>query len=495
MSVNLASHEDVRWLLNHDRTLALLRKETAALLIPFLYATFHRAHQTTYLSNDLHARLTDWLFDLNDTDPNPDEAHADDRRRYPRTAKQYLDEWLKDEFLYRYYEPGADEATYELTPATERAFRWLTELNQSGSLGTESRLLSLFNLLKEIVQNTSANQTTRLTELETQKRAIEAEIGRVRSGDVAQYDAARIRDRFSFFEDNAGRLLSEFRQIEHNFRALNKQVQHDQIRTHLSKGRFLDDVFGAQDAIMTSHQGRSFTAFWELLMNPARQDEFQDMLHHVLALPDVQQVPQNQQLNRLKTNLINEGDRVKRTNDRLFEQLRRFLNTRTYLTQRRASELIGQIEELALSVQPQPPTDRAFHHIDGKPDYDIVWEKKPFEPPKPVQLDSVMLMEGQADADLDTARLYQQVYVDSNVLADRIRRLLKNRSQVSLPDVLVEYPIEKGLTELLVYFRLATVWERDQKALIDDQTPDHIAYATPDGATQWAHIPRTIYLR
>ena len=88
MPANLASHEDVRWLLNHDRTLALLRKETAALLIPFLYATFHGAHQTTYLSNDLHARLTDWLFDLNDAAPDPDEANADDRRRYPsRLAK------------------------------------------------------------------------------------------------------------------------------------------------------------------------------------------------------------------------------------------------------------------------------------------------------------------------------------------------------------------------------------------------------------------------
>lgn len=495
MPASLASYEDVRWLINHDRTLALLRKETAPLIVSFLYASFYGANRPAYPNGELHARLTDWLFALNDNVPDADDLPDADRRRYPRTAKQYLDEWVKDEFLYRFYEPGADEATYELTPATERAFRWLTELNQSEFVGTESRLLSIFNLLKEITQNTSADQQTRLAELEAQKRQLDAEISRVHSGDVETYDAARIRDRFSLFEDNAGRLLAEFRQIEHNFRALNVQVRQEQVRTHLSKGRFLDDVFRAQDSIMATDQGRSFTAFWEFLMNPARQDEFQAMLQHVLALPDVQRVQQNRQLIRLKTNLVNEGDRVKRTSDRLFEQLRRFLSVRTYQQQRRASELIGQIEELALLMQPQPPADRAYCTIDGKPDYDIVWERKPFEPPRTVQLDSAPLTEGEADADLNTERLYEQVYVDSNVLADRIRRLLKQRSQVSLPDVLIEYPIEKGLTELLVYFRIATVWERDQKALIDEQMPELVEYATADGAMQWAHIPKTIYLR
>jgi len=495
MPVNLASHEDVRWLMNHDRTVALLRKETAPLLIQFLYDSFRQANRVSYKHSELLARLNDLLFALNDAEPTGDEIPDADRRRYPRTAKQYLEEWVKDEFLYRFYEPNADEATYELTPATERAFRWLSELNQAEFVGTESRLLNIFNLLKEIVQNTAADQATRLAELEQQRRQIDAEIGRVRAGDIETYDAARIRDRYSLLEDTANRLLADFRQIEHNFRGLNQQVRQDQVRTNLSKGRFLDDVFRAQDAIMNTDQGRSFTAFWEFLMNPTRQDEFQAMLQHVLALPDVQRVQQNRQLGRLKTNLVAEGDRVKRTNDRLFEQLRRFLNTRAYQQQRRASELIGQIEALALTLQPQTPTDRAFFAIDGKPDYTIVWERKPFEPTQAMQLDTTTLAEGQADDALNAERLYEQVYVDSNVLTDRVRRLLRNQSQVSLPDVVAEYPVEKGLTELLVYFRIATLWERDQKALIDEQSPDMLEYATADGITQQAHFPKTIFLR
>lgn len=275
MPLDFANHTDVKWLLDHDRTLALLRKQTAPLLLTFLFSSFKQTNSPTRSGSDLHARLNDLLFALNDGQPGTVGEPAD--QHYNRSAKQYIEEWVSDQLLRRYYEPNADEATYELTPAVEKAFLWLTELTQSEFVGTESRLLNIFTLLREIVQNTSVDQAERLAELEREKRRIELEISRVRAGNVETYDAARIRDRFSLLEDTASRLLADFRQIEHNFRELNQQVRQDQVRTNLSKGRFLDDVFRAQDAILETDQGRSFTAFWEFLMNPSRQDEFQAM--------------------------------------------------------------------------------------------------------------------------------------------------------------------------------------------------------------------------
>lgn len=216
---------------------------------------------------------------------------------------------------------------------------------------------------------------------------------------------------------------------------------------------------------------------------------------HVLALPDVQRVQQDRQLSRLKSSLIDAGSRVNRINHRLMEQLRRYVDARNYRQGRRIAELIRQVDQLAVEVQADPPTDKAFFTIDGKPDYEIVWERNFFEPPLPTRFESAELQEGSA-ADITGAdRLYEQVYVDSNVLADRIRRMLRNRSQVSLPDVVAEYPIEKGLTELLVYFRIATLWERDKKAYIDESRTESVEYATADGHTALAQLPPTIYLR
>ncbi len=493
MPLDFANHTDVKWLLDHDRTLALLRKQTAPLLLTFLFSSFKQTNSPTRSGSDLHARLNDLLFALNDGQPGTAGEPAD--QHYNRSAKQYIEEWVSDQLLRRYYEPNADEATYELTPAVEKAFLWLTELTQSEFVGTESRLLNIFTLLREIVQNTSVDQAERLAELEREKRRIELEINRVRAGNVETYDASRIRDRFSLLEDTAGRLLADFRQIEHNFRELNQQVRQDQVRTNLSKGRFLDDVFRAQDAILETDQGRSFTAFWEFLMNPSRQDEFQAMLGHVLALPDVQRVQQDRQLSRLKSSLIDAGSRVNRINHRLMEQLRRYVDARNYRQGRRVAELIRQIDQLAVEVQADPPTDKAFFTIDGKPDYEIVWERNLFEPPLPTRFESAELQEGSAADIAGADRLYEQVYVDTNVLTDRIRRMLRNRSQVSLPDVVAEYPIEKGLTELLVYFRIATLWERDKKAYIDESRTEAVEYATADGHTALAQLPPTIYLR
>ena len=39
------------------------------------------------------------------------------------------------------------------------------------------------------------------------------------------------------------------------------------------KGVLLEEIFGNRDAIVDSDQGKTFPAFWDFLMSPARQEE------------------------------------------------------------------------------------------------------------------------------------------------------------------------------------------------------------------------------
>jgi hypothetical protein len=59
------------------------------------------------------------------------------------------------------------------------------------------------------------------------------------------------------------------------------------------------------------------------------------------------------------------------------------------------------------------------------------------------------------DAERRAARLFDQVYVDKGCLLGHIRQALQTRHQISLADLVKEWPLEHGLAELVAYLSLA----------------------------------------
>src|SRR5438552_1761007 len=80
---------------------------------------------------------------------------------------------------------GGDEPLFDLTPSAEKAIDWLVGLRQRQFVATESRLLTVFELLRQIVEGTERDPGARLAELEKRRSQIENEIRRIEDGDVA----------------------------------------------------------------------------------------------------------------------------------------------------------------------------------------------------------------------------------------------------------------------------------------------------------------------
>lgn len=74
-----------------------------------------------------------------------------------------------------------DEPVYELTPATENALKWLDDLNKQQFVGTHSRLLQLFSILKQIV-NKTAWPYERVKKLEEDQKKLAKEIDDAKKG-------------------------------------------------------------------------------------------------------------------------------------------------------------------------------------------------------------------------------------------------------------------------------------------------------------------------
>ena len=192
------THEEIRLHLAEDVGLRLLQGGNAPLVLGFLHVQFKMKPRVTIPHTELAERLEAYLLALREREPDV----------YPLAAPAYLSTWCDEQhrYLRKYFETGRDEPVYELTPATERALRWLGELNQTAFVGTESRFLSIFNLLREIVQESTEDPDVRLKRLEQEKVALEAKIHEIRStGLVERYNATQIRERFLRASDEARR--------------------------------------------------------------------------------------------------------------------------------------------------------------------------------------------------------------------------------------------------------------------------------------------------
>ena len=453
------------------------------MVIGFLHATFIQPNVRTMSQQALVARLDDWLYQL---------RHRDGADAYPRAAAQYLDTWADDEhaWLRKYYPPDGDEPCFDITPATEKAIDWLASLKQRQFVGTESRLMMVFELLRQMTEGTELDPTARTAELERRRAQIDAEIESVRAGNVSLMDPPQVKDRFQQMAATARGLLSDFREVEENFRKLDREIRERIATWEGSKGLLLDEIFGERDAIQDSDQGASFRAFWDLLMSPERQDELSSMLVKVFALPAVLELEPDRRLLRVHHDWLEAGEVAQRTVARVSGQLRRYLDDQAWLENRRIMQLIRRIEHHALALRNDATDGLAAEIDDSAPSIELPLERPLFKPPHKARIADLVVSEG--DADIPADALFDQVHVDKTELRTRIRKMLQTRAQVSLGDLVDAHPLEHGLAELVAYMSLAS---DDSKAVIDDVRSQTLVWQDPARGARQATLPLILFTR
>lgn len=437
-------------LYKNDKTLQVLRAEQFPLIISFFHLAFKQQNRIFYHQPELRNILSDYLFSL-------EQQGIED---YKNDPLDYLQQWAKMGYLRRYYDVG-DEPVYELTPSAENALKWLEDLDKHQFVGTHSRLLQLFSILKQLV-NSTASPYDRLKKLEEDRKKLDKEIEDAKKGVYEKTDDTRIKEDYLLAEETAKRLLADFRQVEQNFRDLDKDTRQAIIKSSLTKGKLLDDIFSKQDFLWGTDQGKSFKAFWEFLMSRTMQEELEELIKKIKELPVIEQLKKDATIDRLKTNLVEAGDKVNRTNDGLLEQLRKFVEQKSLLESKRILNSIDRIESLLFEVKDSVTPDFPLLIINGifKPSF--VMERPLFKPPLKVVFQDSEIKEGQSDA--ETNALYEQFFIDIELLKANIRALLKNKPHVSLQEVFTHYKPVKGIAEVLGYIQIAS---RESKHLID----------------------------
>ena len=445
----------------------LLRADNAPLIISFLYKTFIEPNKRDIAKNILENLLEDELFKLRDRNQD----------LFPKKASEYIADWQKSGYLRNFYVDNDDEPHYDISAKAEKAIQWIDDLISKKFVGTESRLRTIFSLVEQIVIGSDKNKENRLENLEKQKQTLEAEIEKLKAGNVSILSDSEIKDRFQQVISLSNMMLSDFREVEDNFRKLDQATREKIATSDGAKGEVLETQFKDFDYIESTDEGKSFKAFMQFIMSQDKIDDFDVKLGKILEMKQIKELKPDKKIAKVYRNWQEAGEATQKMVIKLTQRLGRFVSQNISSQNKGIERLIKKIENMAIKLKTISNNDKNYMDIDkagiefSLPMELPLWVSKE----KPIITSNIEI---GFEKDIDASALYNQVFVDKQNIVENIRKSLNLNEQTTLGQVINENPLSLGLMELISYFSVASEMKNNRQINIicDDTSKEEIRW-------------------
>lgn len=436
--------------------LKLIRSQHGALFLSFIYREFKENHIVQVNFHKLSIKL---VLHLEESDYDIPEKQ--DIEEY---SKHLIETWCQEDYqlLRRYYNPQG-EIIVELTTHSERGIRWIEELAPKEFVGTESLFSMIFNMLKDLVSGSSDTPEKRIKDLKEERKRINQEIKEIEeTGEVESLDKFQIKERFMQISSSARMLLSEFQEVDNNFRKLVQEFYIKGLQEE-SKGDILGATLDGYSELMNSPQGRSFSGFWQFLIADIGNDKINEMVSDIYASAENLGLNTDDRvLFNLKNHLYLYGEKIVETNHRLAEKLNRILSDPKRRDNKRMNSLIQDIKTAVF--QKEKIKDSEFITIDGIPNINLVNER-------PLQLPEADIIYEKPDSELgfgitDLSELFSLQSFERDKIEKNIKLSLNNSDRILLSEIVTKYPVEYGVEEIVTYFDIVS--NSDKYTIVPD---------------------------
>jgi hypothetical protein len=438
--------------LDTSPSVSLLRLRNREMIIEFLLRTFLNK-QGFISSENIHSQLADFLEGQRIEIDEESEINFFDT--YEEKAKKYIQNWTNNGFLTNYPDEHG-EVFYELSSHSSKTIDWLASLKKEEFVGTESKFNNIYNQLKELVEFTNENAEKRIQLLEEKKLEIEQQIQRIKIGeDVKVFEDFEIVPRFYQLNQSAKELLSEFKEVEDNFKEITKGIYQKHSDGSLTKSDILAFTFDALDELKDSQQGKSFYAFWSFVLNPDLQNKWEGLTTELYNTLEEKSIPVNDSfLKGMKNHLYNSGRKVYKANDKMAEKLSRIIRENESSKSEATKKIIQEIKKQLVEISKSKNKPDISFELETAKEINIPFERKLTKE----QSEEVTYTNRPKIANEDITssnqlgRLFSQSNIDKDLLRKRIKDILREKSQTTLLDVVENYGgLEKGLPELFGY--------------------------------------------
>jgi len=459
--------------LNTSPSVELVRLRNREMIIEFLTNTFSSG-QNSISSDYIHIQLTDFLeFKQIENDEDNDINSFD---TYEEKAKKYILQWTNKGFLTNYLDEQGD-VFYELSAHSSKTIDWLASLKKEEFVGTESKFNNILNQLKELVEFTNEDAEKRILLLEEKKLEIEQQIQRLKIGeDVKVFEEFEIVPRFNQINQSAKELLTDFKEVEDNFKEITKEIYQKHADGSLTKSDILEFTFDALDELKNSQQGKSFYAFWSFILNPELQNSWEILTKELYKTLEEKSIPVNDPfLKGMKRHLHNSGQRVYKANDKMAEKLSRIIRESETSKSEAIKTTIQEIKKQLLEISKTKKKPEISFELETDIEINIPFERKlTTEQSQTVTYTNKPII---ADEDITSSeylsKLFSQSNIDKALLRKRIKDILNKKSQTTLLEIVESYGgLEKGLPELFGYIGIA----KDFKHIISSDKTQSIVF-------------------
>ena len=411
----------------------------------------------------------------------------------PQTPQAYVADWLAAGFIERRFPPGATEEEYELSSASEGAIRFVGSLAEPRTAATESRLAVVMQQLVRLAEETDSNPETRIAALTAERERIDAQIEAVRSGRMLSLEGPRALERVREIIALADGLAGDFRRVRDEFEGLNRDLRSRIMDEDSSRGEVLEALFAGADLIAESEAGRTFAAFWRLLVDPVQSAVLDQTTESVLSREFAGSLDPRERrfLLRLTRTLLEQGGMVHEVLQSLARSLKNFVQSREYLEQRRVNQVLREAQRASLALKDKVKVAELlpFTLELSSSRLRSVAQWVLFDPA--AQAPGGGMMEGEAaliGLD-DVGDLVAQSEIDFRALKANIRAVLEAHSQASIGDVLAQFPAAQGLGSVVGYMALGA-----RHGLRGDRS-ENVEWQGMDDEWRSARIPTIYFLR
>ena len=163
---------------------------------------------------------------------------------------------------------------------------------------------------------------------------------------------ARVADVLAEVLRLADEVPRDFAKVAGSLEQLNQSLREQIVNHDGQRGGVLAEVFSGVDVIENSDAGRSFNAFYRLLLDPELIEGFDAAVDAVLQRGFTNELPlaESAFLRQYLTTLQRESAQVRGTLTDLSRSLRRFVETQEYREHKRLADAIGRAEQVAMAV-------------------------------------------------------------------------------------------------------------------------------------------------
>lgn len=437
-----------------------------------------------HLGGDTRRRPADELMELVEDDLDVLRAHG---QVLPKSAAAYLADWRAVGYLIRRPTEDARGETVELSAGALTAIRFLESVSAPTSTVTESRLTTIGHQLTQLAIDTDTDLTRRLATLTERRAELDAEIERVRAGDVVVLADDRAVERTRDILAQIAELPADFARVRQRFESINTVLHEQLLETDATQRRVLDEVFRGVDLIAESDEGRSFDQFLRLVLDERHGADFDRAVEHVLdrEFASALSATERRTLRRLLSVLKREGREIHSVVGGFARGLRRYVQSQQYERDRAMRLLLRRSLAAGLAAAAEV---RPWHDVGRSLDLStvqvasigaiVLHDPDLFDVAEPVD------QHAPATIDLEALRLIaRDTEIDFAELEGHIATVRRSIDRPSVGDVLERFPATQGVASVVGLISLAGAHG------VRDDGDEPVSWDGADGVRRRAAIP------